>query len=299
MLVAGEKSDTSAEPMLSLIKQLKEVEKRPGILAASFLLGFPWADHEDNAVSALVSGFEEKQDAVENAAGELAAAFWTRHKDFKFAVESYDAAGSVKTALKAILDEGFWDKNHKPVFISDSGDNPTAGSTGDSSDLLERLLENIDKVDKLPTPLLYTGFFDKPAVEACFKAGEGKEIGLTIGGNWDRVNGKKIALKVKVIKLFPDYSNYKSDLALVKYRNMLITLTEKHIGFGDDKLLEALGLNAADYSLVCVKLGYLEPCFRRIAGRAIMGVTRGCSNEALETIPYKRVKRPLYPLDDF
>jgi microcystin degradation protein MlrC len=78
---------------------------------------------------------------------------------------------------------------------------------------------------------------------------------------------------------------------------MRLVLTSKHIGFGDDALLEKLGVNAADYCLVCVKLGYLEPCFRKIAARAIMGLTKGCSNEALETLPYKRLTRPLYPLD--
>jgi microcystin degradation protein MlrC len=74
-------------------------------------------------------------------------------------------------------------------------------------------------------------------------------------------------------------------------------VTSKHIGFGDEKLLPALGVNAADHSLVVVKLGYLEPCFRSIAARAIMALSKGCSNEALESIAYKKVQRPLYPLD--
>jgi microcystin degradation protein MlrC len=58
-----------------------------------------------------------------------------------------------------------------------------------------------------------------------------------------------------------------------------------------------LGVNAEDYCLVAVKLGYLEPCFKSIAKRAIMATTKGCSNEVLETIPYKKVKRPIFPLD--
>jgi microcystin degradation protein MlrC len=46
-----------------------------------------------------------------------------------------------------------------------------------------------------------------------------------------------------------------------------------------------------------VKLGCLEPCFRRVAARAILAVSRGCSHEILENIPYKKVRRPIYPLD--
>jgi microcystin degradation protein MlrC len=84
---------------------------------------------------------------------------------------------------------------------------------------------------------------------------------------------------------------------LAAHRNILFTITSKHIGFGDENLLPALGINAADYSLVAVKLGYLEPCFRSIAARAIMATSKGCSNEVLERIPYQKVRRPLFPLD--
>ncbi|MDR0400647.1 MAG: MlrC C-terminal domain-containing protein, partial [Treponema sp.] len=66
---------------------------------------------------------------------------------------------------------------------------------------------------------------------------------------------------------------------------------------GDEELLPALGIDAAAYPLVVVKLGYLEPCFRTIAKRAIMATSRGCSNEVLETIPYTKLRRPIYPLD--
>jgi microcystin degradation protein MlrC len=123
------------------------------------------------------------------------------------------------------------------------------------------------------------------------------ELDITLGGNWDVYNGRKIPLKAKVERIFRNYGPYKSDLVLVSFRNLLISISSKHIGFGDGQLLPALGVNAADYCLVAVKLGYLEPCFRDIAARAIMATTKGCSNEVLETIPYKKVKRPLYPLD--
>jgi microcystin degradation protein MlrC len=144
---------------------------------------------------------------------------------------------------------------------------------------------------------------EKPApvrsamLAACLRAGEGAELDITLGGNWDTINGKKIPLRVEVKKIVPDYGPYHSVLALVSYRNILISVTSKHIGFGDEGLLPALGINAAEYPLVVVKLGYLEPCFRSIAGRAIMATSRGCSNEVLETIPYKKLRRPLYPLD--
>ncbi|MDR0641498.1 MAG: M81 family metallopeptidase [Treponema sp.] len=296
MMIAGEKSETAAEPMASLIAACKELEKpaadRPAMLAASLLLGFPWADCEYNAVTVLVSAFEENSDTADREARKLAEEFWRRRGEFSFRTEHYNSKESMAAAYKAVLEKG-----ERPVFVSDSGDNPTAGAAGDATELLEEILATPEQADRLPTPLLYSGFYDEPAAAACLKAGEGAELDITLGGNWDRLNGRKIPLRVKVKKIAPGFGPYHSDLALVSCRNILISITSKHIGFGDEKLLPALGINAADYCLVAVKLGYLEPCFRSIAARAIMATSRGCSNEVLETIPYRKVRRPIYPLD--
>jgi microcystin degradation protein MlrC len=285
--------------MVSLIDQCCKAEETQGIEAASLLLGFPWADDENNAVTVLVSFFEdadaepnsENRQKAEKAAHDLASAFWNRRKEFSFRTEFYDTEKALEAAYAYV------EKGEKPVFVSDSGDNPTAGAAGDSTDLLEAIMKTLDRSDRLPTPLLYSGFFDTSAAAACIKAGEGAEPDITLGGNLDTVNGKKIPMKVKVKKICRNYGPYKSDLVLVSFRNLLISVTSKHIGFGDGGLLPALGINAADYCLVAVKLGYLEPCFRDIAARAVMAGTKGCSNEVLENIPYKKVKRPLYPLD--
>ncbi|MDR1411894.1 MAG: M81 family metallopeptidase [Spirochaetaceae bacterium] len=293
MLVAGEKSESESEPMRSLIARCREAEKKPGIAAASFLLGFPWADDEHNAVSALVSAFAGAEDLAEAVAAELAGAFWERRKDFVFRSEHYDSAGAVAAAYWAVLE-----KNERPVFISDSGDNPTAGAAGDATDLLEKILDTVDTTEKLPTPLLYSGFYDAAAAAACITAGTGAKAGITLGGNWDTVNGKKIPLNVEVLRIARGYGPYKSDLVFAAWRNIRFVITSKHIGFGDGDLLPALGVDAADYCLVAVKLGYLEPCFRSIAARAILATSKGCSNEVLENIPYRKARRPLYPLDD-
>lgn len=291
MLIAGEKSESEAEPMLSLLAELREVERLPGVAAASLLLGFPWADDEHECVSTVVTTVDDPE-LADSLAARLAASFWARRKDFAFRVEHYDSRRSIEVAYEAALKEHL-----APVFVSDSGDNPTAGSTGDSTDLFERILETIDVADRLPTPLLYTGFFDAEATAACLAAGEGAEVSIEVGGVWDKINGRRIPLRAKVLKIARRFGPSGSDLALVAYRNLRISLTSKHIGFGDPDLLPALGVEAKDYCIVCVKLGYLEPCFREIARRAILATSKGCSNEVLESIPFKKLRRPLYPLD--
>ena len=291
VLIAGEKSESAAEPMKSLIAACEDAERKGEVLAASYLLGFPWADNEHEAVTALVTTMDDPATA-EKVAVRLANGFWERRKDFVFRNENYDSRKAMEVAYDAVLRQG-----QAPVFVSDSGDNPTAGSTGDSTELFEKVLATMATVDKLPTPLLYSGFYDAKATAACVAAGAGAKLDLEIGGTWDRVNGKRIPLKVEVMKTLGGYGPYRSDLALVKHGNILIVLTSKHIGFGDEDLLPALGVEAKEYCLVIVKLGYLEACFMDIAARAIMATSKGCSNEVLESIPFKKLTRPLYPLD--
>ena len=294
MIVAGEKSESETEPMLSLIDRCRRAESREGILAASILLGFPWADEKHNAVSVLVTTLEGEKDEAEaeTVAESIAAEFWARRKDFVFRAEHYDSEEAVRRAFHAALDEG-----QKPVFLSDSGDNPTAGATGDATELFEKVLANLDLADKLPTLLLYSGFYDAKAVADCIACGPGGWTDITIGGTWDTLNGKKIPLKVFVHTVVRNYGTFGADLVAVSFRNLLIVLTSKHIGFGDGELLPTLGIKAEDHHIVVVKLGYLEPCFRTIAARAILATSHGCSNEILESIPFKNLTRPLYPLD--
>jgi len=291
VLIAGEKSESEAQPMADLIAELREVEKLPGVAAASLFLGFPWADDANEAVATVVTTYGDPV-LAEALTARLARSFWARRKDFAFRVEHYDSQRSLAVAYEAVLKGGL-----KPVFVSDSGDNPTAGSTGDSTELFEKVLATLDTVDRLPTPLVYSGFYDVAATSACVTAGEGSLVKLTIGGTWDKVNGRPIPLEVKVLKVVRHFGPYDSDLVLVAYRNLRITLTSKHIGFGDPDLLPAVGVDAQAHCLVVVKLGYLEPCFRTIAARAILATSKGCSNEVLESIPYQNVRRPLYPLD--
>jgi len=292
MLIAGEKSETESEPMLSLIEMCRNVERIESVKSASFLLGFPWADDEHNSVSVLVTTLEDIN-LGKKVAKELKDRFWERRGDFAFRFEYYDSITAMNTAYKAVLE-----KKESPVFVSDSGDNPTAGATGDATELFEKILGSLEIVEKLPTQLLYSGFYDAPAVSACINAGIGNFADITLGGNFDSINGKKIPLRVRVENIVYAYGSFKSDLALVSFSNLLITITSKHIGFGDGFLLPSLNIDARNYCIVVVKLGYLEPCFSSIAKRTILALSKGCSNEVLESIPYKKIKRPIYPLDD-
>ncbi|MCG8570453.1 MAG: M81 family metallopeptidase [Spirochaetes bacterium] len=285
MIIAGEKSETSVKPTSTMIEQLRIAEQENDILAASFLLGFPWADTEDNGVCSLVVT-QNNQEKAEEKASQLAKVFWDTRQQFDFTTEAYLPEEAIKQALM---------EKRSPVFLSDSGDNPTAGSTGDNTGFLE-LLYHHPGINELNEPLVFTGIYDPDSVKKC--AGqEGQAVKLELGGKFDQVNCLPLQLTGIVKKYVKSWGDYQSDLVLFHSGGIEIVITSKHIGFVHPSMLEALDINPSDRKIIAIKLGYLTDPYKKIAARSIIALTNGCTDEILERLPYKKMKRPIYPLD--
>lgn len=134
ILIAGEQSSTTVEPMKSMIDELRRTETQPGIMAASYLMGFPWADNEDSSCAVYVVA--DSQELADKEAIRLADEMWNRRHEFCFQTETYPEKEAIDVAFKAIQ-EG----HETPVYLSDSGDNPTAGSSSDCTGFLRLLME--------------------------------------------------------------------------------------------------------------------------------------------------------------
>lgn len=288
-LVAGEKSSTNTQPMIDLIQELRNIEKIEGVQAASYLMGFPWADNEDSAVGVYVVA-NTKQLAKDNAL-HLAHTLWNRLYDFSFHTETYDEYEAIDVAIKALENKEY------PVYLSDSGDNPTAGSSGDCVELLEKLLLD-ERINDEDNPILFSGVYDPSATLSC-KDYEQQEITLTFGACFDCVSSHAITRKGIVKKYI---SNLKvgsviSDVALFYCNGVNIIIASKHIGYMTPQLYIDLGLNPKEIPLICVKLGYLTQHHEVISKRSIMALSKGSTNEDLTTLPYHKIQRPMYPLD--
>lgn len=86
ILIAGEQSSTTVEPMITLINELRETEKKEGIMAASYLMGFPWADNPDSSVAVYVVA--ENQELADAEALRLAEFTWSKKDEFCFQTEA-------------------------------------------------------------------------------------------------------------------------------------------------------------------------------------------------------------------
>ncbi|NJO07773.1 MAG: M81 family metallopeptidase, partial [Chloroflexaceae bacterium] len=129
IILPGERTSTVYEPAASLYGRLPAVSQRPGVLDASLFVGYVWADEPRTSASVVVVGTAAS--AMQQAARELAAQFWAVRAQF----DSGMPVGSIDECITMAL------AAPEPcVFISDSGDNPTAGGVGDLPIVLAHLL---------------------------------------------------------------------------------------------------------------------------------------------------------------
>ncbi len=290
MLIAGEQSETSVEPMKSLIQKAREIEKIPHVLAASYLLGFPWADSGENGVHAVVvTDGEPSLDST--LALQMACSFWDKREQFTFYSETHSPLDTIREARKSI-DNGIF-----PVVISDSGDNPTAGSSQDVTTFLSQIIED-SSLTTLDPPLVYQAFYDPDLVSLAIRTGVGKTLQSTIGAKFDNKKSKPVKITAKVVAIKENWEEANGcDIVLLNANNIDIVVTSDHVGCYDPKMMRVLGIEVEKRKAIIVKLGYLEPEIRAISKRSIMALTTGSSDELFERLPYKNLPRPIYPLD--
>lgn len=287
MLIAGEKSETSTEPMKSIMDIVRKREKEEGVESISLFMGFPWADVEENGVTALCISSISKEYAS-SVALDIANTFCKYKDDFKFCCEAYEDFETLAKCKEYISQKAF------PIIISDSGDNPTAGSSGDVTNFLRKILDD-NYLTTLTPPLIYQAFYDPEVVELAFKSGVGSYISGKLGAKFDNIKSKPIEFEGKVIALCPSYN--KNRIALIRINGVDVVVTSAHVGCYEVEMMVSLGVVAKDRRVIVVKLGYLEPELKAIANKAILALTDGSSNELFERLEYKNLPRPFYPLD--
>jgi len=289
ILVPGEQSSTEFEPAASLYATIPQIIADYDLLDASILIGYVWADEPRATGSVIAIGLEGGRAAA--AATDLAQKFWAVREAFKFGVPS----GTVDECIQLAMQE-----TTKPVVISDSGDNPTAGGVGDIPFVLERLLA-------LGAPsALVAAITDGAAVAACAAAGVGATLPLSIGGKQDPVHGQPLAINGKVVSLHsvPWPANAKAgtpvgtnQVAVINVQGVDVVLTERRTPFHRMVTFTQLDLEPTTYQIVVVKMGYLVPEVDQMASHAFLALSPGAVNQDIENLPYQRIKRPMFPMD--
>ena len=291
MLFPGEMATTPVEPLRSLMREVARSDEVPGVMCASFFDGMAWVDAPHSRASVVVverPGAGEPGVAAREAK-RLARLFWDRRGEFDFEEETAEPDEAIDRAIASPAG---------PVFIADSGDNFTAGAPGDSIWYLRMLLGR-----ELP-PTLVAGITCARAVRAAFEAesAHGCRLILELGGELDP-DGERMSMEADLLwqGMILDKSGSRNTRAIVvrSAANPSVTaiITEGRVSFTAPAILESAGVDLRDYRIIVVKLGYLFDELRKVAGRSIMAFTPGSACQVLDRFVYRRVIRPVYPLD--
>ena len=282
VLLPGEKTSTRVEPAQSIYASIEDVERLDGVLDASLWVGYAWADEPRSAATVLVSGTDR---AVVSAEAErLARAWWDARDGFEFCAPSGAADWCIAQAFES---------DERPFFVSDSGDNPTAGGSNDVAWFLGQLLATPALADGTRTAI-WASCVAPDAVRTCVDAGVGATVSVAVGGEFG--GGEPVSLTGEVTHVEPD-DRVGGDVAVVRAGGVAAILTSRRKPFHHVADFKALGLDPAEHDLTAVKIGYLQPDLYAAARGWVLALTPGGVDQDLARLEYHQVVRPVHPLD--
>lgn len=290
--ISIEQQYTPGSPCKELYAFVKEFSAQAGVLSASVLLGFPYAD-----VKKMGSGFIVVADGDTGLARSLAERLceYLWHNRSEFVGEKI----SIEEALASVSER------ERPVLLLDMGDNVGGGSPGDSTFILEGL-------DSSGTWRSFVCIYDPESVSHAVNAGEGSTLRLKIGGKTDTLHGQPYEVEVVVMSVadgvFKETQarhggqvNYNmGTIAIVETAHgTTVMLTSLRIVPFSLRQLTAFGIDPLAYDVIVAK-GVHAPmaAYQEVCKSFVRVNTRGITHADMTRLPFENRRKPLYPFEN-
>ncbi len=281
---------TSKGPMKVWFDRARAMEADARVLQASNYPMQPWLDVTEGGWSTIVVTNND-QALAEKLADELADLCWSLRDDFQVreAVSIDDAVRMADAEPKGI------------VVISDTGDTVFGGAAGDSNLILESMIR-LQIKSKALVPLISPG-----AAKVLSEAGEGATVTLMLGGDSApefftpiEVTGTVRTVGGGVISITDGHQTEVNlgQAVIFDVGPITMMITELRGLAGNlPELYSAMGVNPLDYKIAVLKTASNFQYFASITSRVIRADTRGPGQSDVFTLPWKRIPRPVYPLE--
>src|SRR5262245_61454262 len=150
---------------------------------------------------------------------------------------------------------------------------------------------------------------DPEAVQEAVKAGVGKQVTLTVGGKVDKFHGDPVQIsgRVRVIHdgVFRsstafNYGTYHRGItAVVDCGGVEVILTSRPVLVFESNHFRSLGIEPTERKILTAKSELQHRAgFDGVAKKIIDVDTPGLATQILSRLPYNRIRRPVFPLDD-
>ncbi|NEX62995.1 M81 family metallopeptidase [Noviherbaspirillum galbum] len=295
-------SNTSASAMQRAVNAAVAAEAEPDILAVSVLAGFSLADFNDAGVSAVVVANRDRAHA-EAVADRIADLIWNERRDFVYASEPLSQSLQRAKELAAGPGSG-------PVLLLDHSDNVMSGGSCDTMDVLQAALAaGLANIAAGP-------IWDPEAVAELVKVGVGGTATVALG-NKTRLDAlgltKQAPVMTGIVRQIGDgrfrvsgpiYTGSIVNMGrtvLFDIGAAQIVVTEERVEPYDVGVYTCVGINPAEKSYLVLKSRmYCRPVFEPL-GKGLVECdsdSGGPTSSNYALFSFKKVRRPVYPLDD-
>jgi microcystin degradation protein MlrC len=285
--------ETASEPHVSLLLKVHKWKDDSRVINASYLHGFPWSDIQDAGISVLATtnGDDEMADRI---ADEMAKTIWMLRD--KFQKELFSPEEAVVMAMR--FPAG-------PVIIADVADNPGGGGSGDSTFIL-RALKKAGATNVgfavIPDPL---------AVQQAIEKGVGQKVSLSLGGKLapQEISGGPIEIS-GTVKTIADGRFYNKGPMMTGLQNNIgrtvvvdsdgidIVIPEWRMQPFDAEVFRRLGIEPSEKKILVLKSAvHFRASYQAMAQKIIEVDTPEYGTMNFESLPFKNIQRPVYPLD--
>ncbi|MBI5773662.1 MAG: M81 family metallopeptidase [Verrucomicrobia bacterium] len=287
---------TASDPMRALERTARAMEAAsPNLLAVNAAAGFSFADIAETGVSFSIAtvGPEEEARARLGELCELA---------LKFKEQGNVTDSPVADVMKKILPlaPGL-------TVLVEPSDNIGGGAPGDGTGLLRALVEH-----RVPNAAIAIN--DPAAVRQFVSRALGAKATLPIGGKGSRLDAGPLTLEVELISRsngrfeLEDKQSHLASMAgdrfdmgpcaVVRHGGLTILLTSRKTPPFDLGQWRSQGVEPAKLSVVAVKAAVAHRrAYDPIAARMLWVDTPGPCTSNLRALPYRKVQRPIFPLD--
>ena len=296
LILGGEQSVSADEPVKSINQYMDEMEKDPRICSASWHVGYIRHDTPVAGCGIVVTpATAADQEYAEQAADALAAYVWDKRHEFHYTGLTAEPDQALEMAMA---------QEKGPVFITDSGDNVTSGATGWNTYILRQVLALKD-TDKT---FLFASICDPQCCRGLMEAEIGEERHITLGVGHDELSAPvelDVTVKSKgeivrsgttgstIMKVFGHCVT-----AHVKETGIDIVVADSEKTFSAKIIYDRAHVDWNDYDITVVKQGYIFPELKEAAAFYVMSLTGGATPQNTKKLQFKRIQRPMYPIDE-
>jgi microcystin degradation protein MlrC len=279
-----------------------ELEKKSGVINITILGGYGYGDSFDTGMSVIATTDDDPELAAQLAM-QLSKELWERRGELEAIRPTYPVDSGVEMAL--ISDEF-------PVLLVDLGDDPGSACPADSPVVLESLIRHSARDCALTIR-------DAEVVKVGISAGVGANLNIAVGGKTDQrfykplmVNGiVKSIDDGRYMVCGPTHGGWGSEVKRENYQeanvgkrvvlrigqNIDVIFSQFQTG-KDRDFFKSAGIIMESKRILVVKSNQAHRAsFDPIVAKTIELNTPGVSTVDYASLPYKKIRRPIFPLD--